>query len=236
MPENLKRKREWAESLIYKVDPSFKQRWEVYDGILKRLTGSGARWLDAGCGSNIAIDEFQCAFNAGIDSYRHPEVMHTAPNHFVLGTVENLPFRDGSFSLVTLNTVIEHIKNPESVLKEISRVLQPGGHMLVHTTNIYSPVIFTGKLIPENIRNLFFTRLLSARETDVFTAYHKVNSLGAFKRIEDFEIVEFHAVQDLNWANRLVFIGLLAYHLFTRLPGMWRLRTNLIVLLRKTIS
>ncbi len=53
------------------------------------------------------------------------------------------------------------------------------------------------------------------------------------RETKGFEIEEFHAVQDLNWTNRAVFLCLLACHIFTRLPGLWRLRTNIVVLLRK---
>ena len=44
-----------AESLIRTLDPSYRFRWEIYDGILKRLINSETRWLDAGCGMNLAV-------------------------------------------------------------------------------------------------------------------------------------------------------------------------------------
>jgi hypothetical protein len=72
-----------------------------------------------------------------------------------------------------------------------------------------------------------------ARDHDVFETYHRLNTHRQLINVEGFETVEFHAVQDLNWSNRLVFLGLLAFHLVTRLPGLWRLRTNFVVLLRK---
>ena len=113
--------------LIRKLDPSFRQRWEIYDGILKCLSGPETQWLDAGCGSNFAIEEFPSALTVGVDVYKHPDVLHSPPNHFVLGELENLPFRVGAFNLVTLNMVVEHIRDPKSVFKEVFRVLRPGG-------------------------------------------------------------------------------------------------------------
>ena len=114
--------------------------------------------------------------------------------------------------------------------------LCPDGHVLIHTTNIHSPLILFGKLLPGLLRNRLFTGILGANERDVFRTFHKVNTLGAFRRIKDFKIEEVYAVQDLNWTNRFVFLCLLVYHMFTKLPGLWRLRTNLIVLLRKKAS
>lgn len=233
MPRLQEKKRKRAEALILKLDPSFKQRWEIYDGILKRLTGPETRWLDGGCGINIAIEEFPSKLNVGLDVYRHPEVLHSPPNHFVMGALERLPFQDEAFTLVTLNTVVEHIMNPAIVFGEINHVLKPGGHLLVHTTNIHSPLILLGRLFPQSLRNRLFTGILGARESDVFKAYHKLNSPDAFNRIKNFEVEEIHAVQDLNWTSRAFFISLLAYHMISKLPGLKGLRTNLIVLLRK---
>jgi SAM-dependent methyltransferase len=206
----------------------------VYDGILARLTGPHARWLDGGCGRNDAIEEFPCGLTAGIDVYRHPEALHTSPNHLVLGDMSLLPFREGTFTLVSLNTVVEHFEHPSASLAEIRRVLAPGGHLLIHTTNTLSPLIMLGRLLPEPVRLAFMKRGFGAKDRDVFRAFHRLNTETAFRRIDGFEVVECHAIQDLNWSNRGVFLCLLAVHLLTRLPGLRKLRTNLVVLLRKT--
>jgi 2-polyprenyl-3-methyl-5-hydroxy-6-metoxy-1,4-benzoquinol methylase len=44
-----------------------------------------------------------------------------------------LPFRSGSFDLVLSHSVIEHVADPLSYLKEARRVLAPGGAMLLNT-------------------------------------------------------------------------------------------------------
>lgn len=228
--------RKFADTLIGTLDPSYRQRWEIYDGILKRLTGSGARWLDGGCGRNIAIEEFPCDITVGMDVYRHPDALHTAPAHLVIGNMEKLPFSDNTFTLVTLNTVAEHFENPSGVLKEMYRVLCPGGHVLIHTTNKNSPLIMFGNLFPESLRLLLMKKVFGAKKPDVFKAYHRLNTIATLRNIEDFELEELHAVQDLNCSNRIVFLALLVYHLMTKIPGLWKLRTNVIVLLKKMHS
>lgn len=227
------RNRVFAESLIRRFDPSFRQRWEIYDGIIARLSGPGTRWLDGGCGNNIAVTEFPCALTVGMDAARHPSLSHDARALFVMGDLDRIPFRDGAFTLVTLNTVAEHFRDPAAAFREIRRVLAPGGHLLIHTTNVRSPLIFLGKLLPQSVRMRLFTAALGAAEEDVFPAYHRVNSRRAIRNIEGFEVGEFHAVQDLNWSRRPVFLGLFAYHLLSRLPGLRGLRTNFVALLVK---
>ncbi len=51
------------------------------------------------------------------------------------GTVERLRFRDGSFDLVTCQTVLIHVRDPPAVIAEMVRVTRPGGLVLVAEPN-----------------------------------------------------------------------------------------------------
>ncbi len=53
----------------------------------------------------------------------------------VRGTGENLPFPDNSFGFVNISEVIEHVENPVAVLREIHRVLKPGGAVYMSAPN-----------------------------------------------------------------------------------------------------
>lgn len=57
------------------------------------------------------------------------------PYHFV-GAKDQLPFADGAFDVVTMMHVIEHVKDPAGVLKDLSRVLSPNGKLLIATPDI----------------------------------------------------------------------------------------------------
>jgi SAM-dependent methyltransferase len=64
---------------------------------------------------------------------------------------EFLPFRSGAFDAVNLVEVIEHIENQPQLIREICRVLKPGGRVLISTPNIlnvFSRIrfLFTGFL------------------------------------------------------------------------------------------
>ncbi len=49
---------------------------------------------------------------------------------------ENLPFLDESFDLVTCTEVIEHLEHYRGTLRDIHRVLKPGGTLVLTTPNI----------------------------------------------------------------------------------------------------
>lgn len=46
---------------------------------------------------------------------------------FRLATAERLPFANGELDFVWIFDVLEHVENPEQVLREVARVLRPGG-------------------------------------------------------------------------------------------------------------
>lgn len=53
-----------------------------------------------------------------------------------------LPGEDGSADVVTMMAVFEHMQNPTTVLKEIHRLLKPGGFLLVTVPTFYAkPVL-----------------------------------------------------------------------------------------------
>lgn len=48
----------------------------------------------------------------------------------VFGDGRRLPFNDASFDTVLCTEVLEHLSDPSSVLREVTRVLKPGGRLL----------------------------------------------------------------------------------------------------------
>jgi SAM-dependent methyltransferase len=55
--------------------------------------------------------------------------------------VRRLPFRDGSFDAVYSMGTIEHVRDPETALGEIHRVLRPGGRAVVGVPNRWDPFL-----------------------------------------------------------------------------------------------
>lgn len=49
----------------------------------------------------------------------------------------DLPFNDGEFDTLLLSDVLEHIANPDTIWKEMSRILSPGGIVFMNTPFLY---------------------------------------------------------------------------------------------------
>ena len=96
--------------------------------------GSGAHGLVFGFGGNFGI---------GIDplavDYKRlfPKWQHNVPTVAAIG--EQLPFDDNSFEIVLSDNVIDHARDPLKIVREIVRVLKPGG-ILYFTVNVHHPV------------------------------------------------------------------------------------------------
>jgi SAM-dependent methyltransferase len=69
------------------------------------------------------------AIDGSLDLARHGKTRHALLA--AVGVGERLPLGDGVASVVTLLDVIEHLEQPEHVLREARRVLAPGGRLVV---------------------------------------------------------------------------------------------------------
>jgi ubiquinone/menaquinone biosynthesis C-methylase UbiE len=83
----------------------------------------------------------RCAIDPLEDYYKtNPTLIKLRNNEvcYLKGSGENLPFRNGKFSLIILDNVIDHTQDPEVVLEEIYRTLDKNGIMYlsvnVHTS------------------------------------------------------------------------------------------------------
>lgn len=60
----------------------------------------------------------------------------------LLADASKIPFPDNSFDKIVMSEVIEHVANEKGVLREVYRVLKPGGIMCLTTCNINYPFLW----------------------------------------------------------------------------------------------
>jgi SAM-dependent methyltransferase len=89
----------------------------------------GTRLLDVGCGSAWLAGHF--ADYTGIDGAAEAVAAAQAKGRNVVhGDVdEPLPFPDGAFGGAVLKDVLEHVADPVALVREVRRVLVPGGRV-----------------------------------------------------------------------------------------------------------
>ena len=111
----------------------------VYQMVAKALNqlNSGGVLVDVGCGSGRLwsfigdrIDHY-----LGVDVVRYdglPDAIEFIPFDLDSGKVS---LADGSADLVCAVEVIEHLENPRSFVRELVRLVKPGGFVIVTTPN-----------------------------------------------------------------------------------------------------
>lgn len=86
--------------------------------------------LDAGAGEGQYRPLFSHTRYIGVDyTIGDPHWNYSQLNAFA--DLSHLPFKDNSFEAVLCTQVLEHIREPERVLKELHRVLKPGGQLIL---------------------------------------------------------------------------------------------------------
>ena len=128
-------------SYIHGTEPGEQQRLAA----LNRMTNeafvrflevaAGARVLEVGSGLGILAAEVASAANGvrvvGVE--KSPEQIAAAVRvpcvTYVRGDARHLNFPDGSFDLVYARYLLEHVADPEQVLREMRRVTRPGGRV-----------------------------------------------------------------------------------------------------------
>jgi SAM-dependent methyltransferase len=110
-------------------------RWLREEAELAREREPKPRLLDVGCG----IKPYEPFFAGAVAEYIGVDVAN--PSAELEGTVEEIPVPDGSFELVLCTQTLEHVDDPGRAVRELRRVVAPGGRVLAstHGVQVYHP-------------------------------------------------------------------------------------------------
>jgi ubiquinone/menaquinone biosynthesis C-methylase UbiE len=116
----------------------------------------GERILDVGCGRGLDLAS-QKESGAELWGFDGSLVMiHRAKETFAsngmrkrlsCGSAENLPFRDSTFDKVYCKGAIDHFYDPSRAIREMTRVLRPGGLLVISVANFNSLSCRVGRLV-----------------------------------------------------------------------------------------
>ncbi len=131
---------------------------ELYQKHLKLL----GKTMDFGCGDGFfATQFFPRQINIGVDVDKEIEAKARRSNAYkkvIVFNGHNLPFSSNSFDTLVSNCVLEHISNLDGNLKEISRVLKPGGKFYTTVMESHWNNFLFGRLLFGNLYSNWMRR------------------------------------------------------------------------------
>lgn len=178
---------EWLIRAEQRLKPDGGTLWWV------ALRGTIAEWLrtgervvmvDAGCGIKRSLSlerDRQHCFAVGVDpdpeGAGNPDV-----DCFVRARVEQLPLASGSADVLLSSYVLEHLADPARALREVGRVLKPGGRAALWTSNRLNYSMIAASLTPTRFHNWIRRRAFPYLAKENAPTFYRANTRWALSR------------------------------------------------------
>jgi SAM-dependent methyltransferase len=223
--------------------PQFRGMYDRFSDVIHEYVRASDVMLDAGCGSGrvfqYAFDEHQRPrLIAGVDVTNEPRGNRNI-DAAACANLEALPFRDAVFDIAISSHVAEHLTQPDRVFCELTRVLKPGGVLLILTPNRWHYVTVSSALLPHRL-HLKYNQWRGVDAHDIFPTRYRANTARRLRslfersglcveRLEQFETEpEYLAFSTPTYA-----LGVAYERLVNRLRLLRNLRVNLLAVGRK---
>ena len=192
-----------------------RHRYQEYAPWMPEVMGfndfAGQRLLEVGCGMGTDLLQFARGgakvtgvdlTPRSIDISRHHLSLYGQSGEFAISDCERLPFADESFDVAYSNGVLHHTPDTAGAVREIHRVLRPGGLARVMLYHRRSLGFWTQVILLHGILRGEFLRGDSS--ADIMSKHVEVNEGGgrplvkAYSRAEARELFSMFSEVELN--------------------------------------
>ncbi|MCK4325719.1 class I SAM-dependent methyltransferase [bacterium] len=133
-----------------------------------KYISEGDLHLDIGCGNGILLRKSPCKKVMGFDKKDGERAEEKL-----------LTYRDGQFDYITMLAVLEHLDEPELVLKQCCRLLKPNGRLIMTMNKKFADpltILFSSRLRDDH------NRYLSLREiSEAVGSTHRIAEYHSFE-------------------------------------------------------
>lgn len=186
------RKLTWR--LQRRILPHLRWNQQIWGEMIRQHLTQPVRWLDSGCGWRLLGEDLEPLENelvskagivVGVDLDLSHLCKHVNISRRLCASLGSLPFPDASFDLITCNMVVEHLQAPFEIFQEMSRVLAPGGILMVHTPNTRNYLVFANILAKKLLPRSVILRLVhdGRAADDIYPTYYQANSASALRNL-----------------------------------------------------
>lgn len=234
---------ERLESRLYSARRDWVEGTLHFHRLCAGVIGRGAKILEIGAGPSNRTSRFLATLGEVYGLDPDPDVLE---NDALAGAKllesERYPFADRSFDYCVSDYVVEHVPDGEEHLREVARVLKPGGAYAFRTVNKLHYVALIARLTPHWFHVLVANRARANPDGthDPYPTVYAMNSGWAIRKaaakaglkVEKMEFIE----KEPAYArfSAAVFLLLAAYErLLNASDALAPLRANLFVVLRR---
>jgi ubiquinone/menaquinone biosynthesis C-methylase UbiE len=232
----------WLDEIWY---PTYEDRWDdkMFRTFLMEKIKPDHFLLDYGAGRG-ALHELNFRKKvkrvAGVDPHEsvlsnpfldEAKVLSLSSGH--------IPYEDNTFDIVFSDNVLEHVREPEIVFKEIFRVLKPNGLFMAKTLNKWHYVPIIAMITPYSF-HVFINKIRGRKSYDTFPTVYKCNTIKAVKKYSHdsgFKVVDFKMLEGrpeyLRIASPLYLLGYIYERLVNRLYFLSKFRIVMVFTLQK---
>lgn len=161
---------------------------------------NGLRVLDVGCGGGILADSMarRGASVLGIDLAH--KALKVAQLHALEAQTQGVDYREisaeqlaaeqpGAFDVITCMEMLEHVPNPEAVVKACAMLVKPGGHVFFSTINRNAKSFLFAIVGAEYVLNML------PRGTHEYRKLIKPSELSNYHRAAELDFVQIKGME-----------------------------------------
>jgi SAM-dependent methyltransferase len=223
--------------------PGFVNGTAEFHDVCRESFPAGGRLLEIGAGpANLTS-----AFLAGLGTLVGVDVSaEIGGNHALSGGAvfdgKMLPFGDACFDGCVSNHVLEHVADPAAHLREVARVLRPGGRYVFRTPNLHHYVGAASWLLPHAAHIVLakWSRAQTRDDHDPWVTHYRANTRDAIERLAGATGLEMERLRlvekepSYGRASPILFYPMMVYERLVnsteRLAG---LRSSIVAVLRR---
>lgn len=205
-----------------KIAADLAMPWYFYNEVASLSAGlAKGRVLDIGCGngfilkalskkvSDIEVFGFDNTFSLAKATKKR---LGEKANILRASANCQLPFIDNSFDLILSTDALEHLKDPSLLLKEIHRLLKPGGRAVITIPNgsSYMPFMSLAAKLPQRfaIFSIFVHGEHPVKTPQPIAAVYFFNEITQMLQRPGFRIVEINGFESFPYFFDLIRWGI----------------------------
>jgi len=205
-----------SDRLRIRMFPAAQHPYRILEAEIEGLLLPRSTLLDAGCGrAGDLLQLFAPRVKAavGVDAGDFGATVAGANCRYIRADLSRIDLPDASVDIIVSRSVMEHLKDPLPVYKELGRVLKPNGHFVFLTPNLWDYASLLSKLIPNRFHAAIVRWTEGREEADTFPTWYHANTGRTIARLaaaSDFRVVSCrYLIQYPNYLRFNAFLFLI---------------------------